>query len=485
MNTLCINLLNIAVFRLKTKRRNFFAFIILVAERKRNTADSFQNEERNCTYKKKERAIVVYFDLIDTQIEKSENMPMLSTQQKTTKMDSVTKVETIPINGHKESPVKSALINIRSVLYAVIFGLLFGFFINKGTVFVAPTIRKQMLFQRFAMLKMFLAAAGVSMLSVALLVLCCGALYAKILASYIEHNSRRDILHYMLGGTLIGIGMVICGSCPGTVFVQIGSGIINSLFTALGGLLGTYFYYILIHERVSREKLPPTSLVLRRLNEVLHVHSVIVHVVFGLGLLGIAVGLEFVIPWKSDLNPRLLAQGTLNPDDAIGYIFGMAAWPPSACGAGVGLLQLFFMFFLEKSLGMSSAFTVVAAQICRIKPIGRALPSLNSFAYGVKNYVAFLVALGAIGGSALSSSLSQTIPLGAENGTNIFSSILGGFLLLLGARCAGGCTSGQGISGMTHLLLGSFLTTACIFGGGIAFGFSIYLGRSEWYFSDL
>ena len=111
-------------------------------------------------------------------------------------MDGVTKVETIPVNGHKESTVKSTLINIRSVLYAVIFGLAFGFFINKGTVFVAPTIRKQMLFQRFAMLKMFLAAVGVSMLSVALLVLCCGALYAKILASYIEHNSRRDSESY-------------------------------------------------------------------------------------------------------------------------------------------------------------------------------------------------------------------------------------------------------------------------------------------------
>jgi hypothetical protein len=226
-----------------------------------------------------------------------------------------------------------------------------------------------------------------------------------------------------------------------------GSGIVNSLFTCLGGLIGTYFYYILVHERVSKEKLPPTSLVLQRVSDLLHMHSIIVHTVFGFALLGIAIGLEFVIPWKSDLNAGLLRKGTVNPDEAIGHIFGMAAWPPSACGAGVGLLQLFFIFFLEKSLGVSSAFTVFAAQVCRIKMIGQALPSLQSFAYGLKNYVALLFALGAIGGSALSSSLSQTIPLGAENGTNILSSILGGFLLLLGARCAGGCTSGQGISG--------------------------------------
>lgn len=226
-----------------------------------------------------------------------------------------------------------------------------------------------------------------------------------------------------------------------------GSGILNSLFTCLGGLLGTYFYYILVHERISQEKQPQSSIVLRRVSDLLHIHSVILHIVLGLIFLGISVGLEFIVPWKSDLNSRLLLAGTVNPDQATGYIFGMAAWPPSACGAGVGLLQLFFILFLEKSLGASSAFTVFAAQICRIRIIGQALPSLNSFAYGLKNYVAVLFALGAIGGSALSSTLSQTIPLGEENGTNVYNSILGGFLLLLGARCAGGCTSGQGISG--------------------------------------
>ena len=215
----------------------------------------------------------------------------------------------------------------------------------------------------------------------------------------------------------------------------------------MGGLIGTYFYYTLVHERVSQEKLPPTSLVLRRVSDLLHINSVIFHIVCGLIFLGIAIGLEFAVPWKSDLNSSLLAKGTVDPNGAIGYIFGMAAWPPSACGAGVGLLQLFFIFFLEKSLGVSSAFTVIAAQSCRVKTIGRMIPSLNSFTYGLKNYVAILFALGAIGGSALSSSLSETIPLGAENGTNILSSVLGGFLLLLGARCAGGCTSGQGISG--------------------------------------
>ncbi|CAF3067904.1 unnamed protein product [Rotaria sp. Silwood2] len=414
-----------------------------------------------------------------------ENTKMLPLKEKNSDDNNTTKSPVVPKNDKGAHGNGISFLDIRTILYSIIFGILFGFFMNKGTVFVAPTIRKQMLFQRFAMLKMFLAAVGTSMLSVALLTFTSHKLYEKIVNGYIEHNSRRGILHYIFGGTLIGLGMITCGSCPGTVFVQVGSGIVNSLFTCLGGLLGTYFYYIFVHEQVSLEKLPSSSLVLRRICDIFHIHSIIVHTIFGIILLGLSIGLEFVIPWKSDLNSSLLRKGTMNPNSALGHFLGMAAWPPSACGAGVGILQLFFIFFLEKSLGISSAFTVFAAQICRIKKVGQALPSLNSFAYGLKNHVSLLFAFGAIFGSALSSSLSGTIPLGAENGTNIFSSILGGFILLLGARCAGGCTSGQGISGMTHLLVGSFITTASIFGGGIIFAFSTLLSNNEWGFYNL
>ncbi|CAF0970009.1 unnamed protein product [Rotaria magnacalcarata] len=388
------------------------------------------------------------------------------------------KTDLIPVTKGVHRDIRSILTDICTILYAIIFGTLFGFFMNKGTIFVAPTIRKQMLFQRFAMLKMFLAAVGASMMSAALLVLCRRNLYEKILNGYIEHNSRRGVLHYLLGGTLIGLGMVFHNLLEALAIVY-------SLFTCLGGILDTYFYYAFVHERISQEKFLASSLVLRRLCDVLPIPSTVCHVIVGLIFLGIAIGLEFAVPWKSDLNPDLLSKGTVNPDDATGHFLGLAAWPPSACGAGVGLLQLFFMYFPKKSLRASSAFTVFAAQVCRIKIIGQAIPSLNSFTYGLKNYVALLFALGAIGGSAISAGLSKTIPLGPENGTNILNSILGGFILLLGARCAGGCTSGQGISGTTHLLIGSFITTASIFGGGIIFAFSYSLSNSEWLFQNL
>ena len=42
-----------------------------------------------------------------------------------------------------------------------------------------------------------------------------------------------------------------------------------------------------------------------------------------------------------------------------------------------------------------------------------------------------------------------------------------GFVMLLGARIADGCTSGHGLSGMAQLSLGSFAAVVAMFAGGI------------------
>jgi hypothetical protein len=44
---------------------------------------------------------------------------------------------------------------------------------------------------------------------------------------------------------------------------------------------------------------------------------------------------------------------------------------------------------------------------------------------------------------------------------------VGGFVLLFGARLAGGCTSGHGISGISQLAVGSVITVIFMFVGGI------------------
>ena len=52
-------------------------------------------------------------------------------------------------------------------------------------------------------------------------------------------------------------------------------------------------------------------------------------------------------------------------------------------------------------------------------------------------------------------------------GISVPVALLGGFASIFGARMAGGCTSGHGISGMSTLSVSSFVTMAAMFGGGI------------------
>ena len=53
--------------------------------------------------------------------------------------------------------------------------------------------------------------------------------------------------------------------------------------------------------------------------------------------------------------------------------------------------------------------------------------------------------------------------------------LLGGILMAFGARFAGGCTSGHGISGTLQLNVGSWIAVTCFFIGGIAVAYPLYL----------
>ncbi|HHI96382.1 MAG TPA: YeeE/YedE family protein [Thermodesulfatator atlanticus] len=58
-----------------------------------------------------------------------------------------------------------------------------------------------------------------------------------------------------------------------------------------------------------------------------------------------------------------------------------------------------------------------------------------------------------------------------------FTAFLGGFLIVYGARLAGGCPSGHGLSGMSQLSLSGFITVAGFFIGGIPLALILYRRR--------
>lgn len=156
------------------------------------------------------------------------------------------------------------------------------------------------------------------------------------------------------------------------------------------------------------------------------------------------------------------------------------AWSPYVAGAIIGLLQIPTFLLMSTALGASSSFVTVGAYIAQL--VDPAVPTIKYFQShmtGAKNWwqvaVVAGIALGAFLSMKLSGARRQTISPVWSRAMGITSlgaraplAFAGGFIMLFGARIAGGCTSGHGISGIAQLSAGSTLAVAAMFAGGIA-----------------
>lgn len=158
--------------------------------------------------------------------------------------------------------------------------------------------------------------------------------------------------------------------------------------------------------------------------------------------------------------------------------FEMEQWPPYAVGVGIGILSWISFLLSDQGLACSTAFTRSAGMIERLfrgKAVG-AKPYYQKFIPEID--WGWMLVLGVLIGAFISAQLSGTFQLrwipglwetafGASPVSRIAVALIGGMLLGLGARWAGGCTSGHGISGTLQLALSSWIAAGCFFAGGI------------------
>lgn len=154
------------------------------------------------------------------------------------------------------------------------------------------------------------------------------------------------------------------------------------------------------------------------------------------------------------------------------------SWSPYAVGIGIGILSWLTWLISKKPIGCSTSFARSAGMIEKLvrgpkvetKPYYQEVQPVVDWQW--------MLVLGMLVGALLSSLLSgdfawQWIPdkWAAAFGTNVLLrlvvALLGGILLGFGARWAGGCTSGHGISGTMQLAVSSWISAICFFVGGI------------------
>jgi len=155
------------------------------------------------------------------------------------------------------------------------------------------------------------------------------------------------------------------------------------------------------------------------------------------------------------------------------------AWSPYTAGIIIGLLQIPTFLLLNTALGASSSYVTVGAHLASIvDPAAVQVQYLAKHMEGAKSWWQVAIVLGIAIGAFVSMRLSGTR---RQSISPVWSRAWGvtslsarapiafgaGFLMLLGARIAGGCTSGHGISGMAQLSAGSTVAVAAMFAGGI------------------
>jgi len=262
-----------------------------------------------------------------------------------------------------------------------------------------------------------------------------------------------------IGGLIFGVGMAILGYCPGTMAISLGEGSMDALVGIIGGLLGGIVYTVLLPS--IKPILGPD---------------------FGV------ITLKTIIP-DSNMLYYLLTF-------IIGAIFIAAAfWMQKIektkdfkwLTAGVGLAILNLVVFLtattNRPIGASTSYPYVADLLTGI--------TANDYFAKIKgpgNWELIFLAGAFLSGLLLSLfrgdfkftliHLNWKLYKGGSSTKRIIWAFVGGFILIFGARMAGGCTSGHVISGGMQLAVSSLVFGVFVFAGLLITG-KLFYGRAS------
>jgi len=235
----------------------------------------------------------------------------------------------------------------------------------------------------------------------------------------------------IVGGMLLGTGMLLSGACPGTVLAQIGVGVRSGYYAfegaTIAGIVWSGFLRKFVRcERPADDK-PKTaayeSLGVSRSTLLLAFETVCIF--------GVAAAYSLT---------------TLGPE---------AKLSPIAGGFFIAAAQLLSILLRKSLMGTSTSYEEVGDWFWGI--LKGNLP---------QRYSTSLYCTGMVGGAWLLSRMYPALAQVTDVEISPLAAGMGGFLMALGSRLAGGCTSGHGISGMSLLSTSSFLTIGTAFAWG-------------------
>jgi uncharacterized membrane protein YedE/YeeE len=332
-------------------------------------------------------------------------------------------------------------------MITVVLGFLFGTFLQSARLNRFDTISGMATLENFKVAKAIALAIGIGAILLNLEI-------SMGLASYqIKPFLVGGII---LGGLIFGAGMAILGYCPGTVMVSAGEGSLDAMVGILGGLAGGLVYTLVLPSIGTL--LGPNIGTWSLYTAYGSSPGIFFPLVFLCGLAFIASA--FVVHKLDKSNDR--------------------SW--IIAGTGIALLNAFVFYYAKRPIGASTFFPFVADNIFGVVNNDYFAKISKSGDWEVK----FLA--GGLLSGLLISLLRKDFKIrlihdnwekykGNSYGKRIFWAFTGGFILIFGARMAGGCTSGHVISGGMQLAVSSLVFAFFVFAGLLLTGKYFYVKK--------
>ncbi len=327
----------------------------------------------------------------------------------------------------------------------LIFGFLFGAALQYASLNKYNVISGLATLDNFAVAKAIAVAIGI------------GAILLNIeiglgFASY--HVKPFILIGTISGGLIFGTGMAILGYCPGTLFISVGEGSIDALIGLIGGLFGGWIYTMMVP--LVQGFLGPD---------------------FGAISLNSLIGTNWIFYMFTLISGSLFIAISfwLHKKDKIKDYKWLYA------GIVLALLNvaIFSSSTSNRPIGASTAYPYLADLVTGT--------TQNNYFTKIEKSgnweVIFLT--GAFLAGLIISLIKREfrITLIHSNweklkGTSTFKrvawSFIGGFILIIGARIAGGCTSGHILSGGMQLAVSSLTFAVFTFAGLLITGKIFY-----------
>jgi uncharacterized membrane protein YedE/YeeE len=328
----------------------------------------------------------------------------------------------------------------------LIYGFLFGLALQSAGLNRYNTISGMATLDNFKVAKAIALAIGIGVI----------LLNIEIGLGFASYHTKPFIAGgIVIGGLVFGTGMAILGYCPGTMLISLGQGSLDAVVGLIGALAGGLVYTVFlpsIHGILG----PDFGNI--SVNSLLGASpSLFYAVVVSLGLVFILIA--FWVHKLEKVNDR--------------------TW--IVAGVAIAILNciVFLKSGMDRPIGASTAYPYLADAIFGMT----GNDYFNKIEKAGNWEVIFL------GGTFLSGLILSLIRKqfkiqlihdnwkkyrGINPGSRIFWAFTGGFILIFGARMAGGCTSGHVISGGMQLAVSSLVFAVFVFAGLLLTGKFFY-----------